>query len=345
MPYSKVERQLWDDEKFRTWDRDVRDTFMYLLTTKHQNRIGMFVLDPMYLASDVQIPLDSARASLEFLDSIDRIMWDAGTRLVLVTRHFKYNAMENPNVVTAAAKHDLAEIPFAKRLWEGLLEACFAYGKLETEKQKPFYSILVDAIQDRLNKSASQQHLNPSANRMGNGLANPSGNRIGNPEPEPEPEPKPKDGSSSARAYARETGGDVEFDDAAVGRIIDTANRGMGDNLGNAYNPIPRGHASREVVADWLKAGITENAIADTVYELALNFKPSDLDRQINSMQYFDGAVRKQHLRDQAGSGGGKSKQHNSKNPQNVRSATERLVEHRRDIEGIDLNASRSVFE
>jgi hypothetical protein len=178
MAYSRVERHVWDDERFRRWSRDVRDTWMYLLTNKHQNRIGMFVMDPAYVAADVQIDVDAARKALEFLDGTGRIMWDPETRLLFIRRHLKHNPIENPNVATATVRELFAQ-PFVEPLWEGLLEAVEKYCKMTTERGAPFCAPLVSEIRKRLSDN--------DVNRSPNGYPNGMGNGMGNPVPEPEP--------------------------------------------------------------------------------------------------------------------------------------------------------------
>lgn len=86
-------------------------------------------------------------------------------------------------------------------------------------------------------------------------------------------------------------------------QAIRVANRGMRDNpeIGEAFNPIPPSHGSRQEVLDWLRSGISWEAIETAVYELASTYKP-DLPRhrQINSMTYFTGRVHEEWDRIQA---------------------------------------------
>jgi len=191
MAYSKVERQLWDDERFRAWPRETRDTWIYLLTCKHQNRIGCYALDPLYIAADVQIEAASARDSLQLLNDARRIVWDSAMRLVMIKRHLKHNEMENPNVVTYARSEFMA-LPFSPVCFNALLQATERYGPATTAKGAPFYSILADAIRSRLGTAVQVQQTERVENRSENRSANGSGNGLANPSPEPEPSPEPK---------------------------------------------------------------------------------------------------------------------------------------------------------
>lgn len=128
MAYSVIERHIWHDEKFRSLSRDARDLFLYLLTSPHSNRLGLYVLDRFYAASDVQMEPTEVDAALAELKAAGRVDYDPKTRLVLVRRFLKHNPLKNPNVVTAACG-DLSELPFSKQLWEQLTDAVNRWGK------------------------------------------------------------------------------------------------------------------------------------------------------------------------------------------------------------------------
>jgi hypothetical protein len=83
--------------------------------------------------------------------------------------------------------------------------------------------------------------------------------------------------------------------DTQADEIIRAANAGMAKNpaLGpNGYAPIYPGHASRQVVVDWLSDGIPTELCRSEVYRQANEFKPSGRNKQVSSMAYFDAAVR-----------------------------------------------------
>lgn len=72
------------------------------------------------------------------------------------------------------------------------------------------------------------------------------------------------------------------------------ANRGMRDNprLGDRARPIHANGTAQQIVGDWLDEGVPWDVIAETVYEIALAFVPTEANRQIHSMAYFSAAVR-----------------------------------------------------
>lgn len=133
MAYSVIERHIWHDETFRRLSRDARLLFLYLLTSPHSNRLGMYVLDRLYAASDMQMEPAEVDAALLELQEAGRIDYDGSTRVVLIRRFLKHNPLKNQNVVKAACK-DLVEVPFTKQLHEQLAEAVNRWGKAHYEQ-------------------------------------------------------------------------------------------------------------------------------------------------------------------------------------------------------------------
>jgi hypothetical protein len=90
--------------------------------------------------------------------------------------------------------------------------------------------------------------------------------------------------------------------------IISAVNRGMAANsaLTRTFTPIPTSHGSRSNVIEWLDEGIPPDQIAQLVHSIAANYRPSDRNRQIHTMAYFNNSVREDHERKQAGNGSGK---------------------------------------
>lgn len=87
-----------------------------------------------------------------------------------------------------------------------------------------------------------------------------------------------------------------------ISEIIRCANRGMidGGKLPNA-RPILTSGKCRQIVADWLDAGIAADVCKTVVYERAKTFEPDDRNKQISTLRYFDGAVKDGWERVQSG--------------------------------------------
>lgn len=184
MAYGAVDRQTWNDERFRSWDRDVRNVWLYLLTSPHGNRLGCFVLSPYYVADDVQISPDRARECLEFLDRERRIVWDGENRVVCIVRHLHpdYNPLANQNVVKAAVK-ELKALPSSERALGALFWAVEKWGR-------PHYEELSQALENRLPNRSQQireavEEPFPEFTRV-----------TPDPDPDPDQEPERRDGGS-----------------------------------------------------------------------------------------------------------------------------------------------------
>jgi hypothetical protein len=325
MPYSKFERHTWNDERFRSWKRDMRDMWKYILTCPHGNLLGCFVLDPMYAAADLSAPDDRwtperAEAALRELDGIDRIAYDWDSRLLLVVRHLKHNHPDNPNVAKSAASI-VAKIPFSQRLLERLLKGLLEHTKQRTRDGHPFCSLIVDAVRDRLANPGPGNDLNGSRNpseTVPPTLSKTGAVAVAVTVTEQQPTTGPvrahpgarEDGPAAvaARAVSSTVNGSAPptadpaaspavpttDQEAQATAIILAANRAMVANTSidaRRFRPIEASHRSRSDVLSWLLEGIPAPLIADTVTARAAGFRPSDRRHQISSMKYFEDAV------------------------------------------------------
>lgn len=207
MAYSKVERSTWNDERFRSWPRDTREVWLYLMTAPHMDRpggrIGCYVLDPMYAAADLSCPDDRwtperVEAQLELLQDEGRILWDPAARLVLLRNFFAHNRPENPNVAAAAAK-DVEELPYSETLSKALMEAVREHLPDTFEGGKPLGAAIAAAVQERMERE-SQKRRNGANN-------NPSERVVGTlPEGLPQPFPKQEQEHEQEHEHLTTTG-------------------------------------------------------------------------------------------------------------------------------------------
>lgn len=154
MAYGAVDRRVWHDEKFRSWDRDTREIWLYLLTCPHGNRIGCFVLDRYYAASDLQMPPERVEAGLAELEEAGRIVWDEDARVICIRRHLHpdYNPLANESVAKAAAK-DINELPDSPKCFRALLEAVEEWGR---SHYTPFTEALRHRVRDGVGHHAGE---------------------------------------------------------------------------------------------------------------------------------------------------------------------------------------------
>lgn len=140
MAYAKVEETFWHDSLVRSLTETGRVLFFYLITCPHRNRLGCYVMDPMYAAADLQWAPERVSDGLVELQRRERIDWDPEHRVVFVRRHAKHNTLENPQVVKGAIS-DLRAMPDTY-----LLKACCAAFELW---KRAHYRDLFDAFAQR----------------------------------------------------------------------------------------------------------------------------------------------------------------------------------------------------
>lgn len=192
MAYGAVDRRIWDDEKFRSWDRDTRAVWLYILTTPQANRLGCFVLSTFHVADHVQISLEDAERALQNLHDEERIVWDRELRVVCIRKHLHpdYNPLANPNVVKAALK-DLSKLPDSVACLTTLYRAVEKWGQPTTAKGDPFYSLLSQALRNRLEtvgETVTETVHETVTETTLDGLGNPDPDHDQYPDPEPDPE-------------------------------------------------------------------------------------------------------------------------------------------------------------
>jgi len=123
--YQQVCTSIWDDDKFRAMDDDTRQVFLYLLTCKHSNLTGLFIMPLAYMANDIGWKplargLERAVQGLDNLRKLGRIDYDDATETVLMVNHLKHRPLDCENRVSGALAA-LGEIP-QSRLFSRLLE-------------------------------------------------------------------------------------------------------------------------------------------------------------------------------------------------------------------------------
>lgn len=199
MAYSKVERQTWNDERFRRWGRNTRDAWLYLMSSPHMGevggRLGCYVLDPMYAAADLSSPdhrwtPDQVEAELRRFEAADRIVWDPDARLVLLVNYFRHNAPENPNQAKGAASA-VENLPFSETVLERLLTAIGEHLPAAFSSGKPCGSVIADAVRARIGNANGHNSGNGSGT-VPRTVEETVVERYTQPEPEPEPEQEPE---------------------------------------------------------------------------------------------------------------------------------------------------------
>lgn len=272
--YCRVAPTFWTDPDVkRPLTRDQKLLALYYFTSPHTNMIGLYYCPFEYVAAETGLAIDDVRE------------WTLGPLAKFAT----YDLETEEILVHRAARHQIGEQLKPKDNRVGAIER-----------------ILHDTHSAKL--VGRFRALYPDW-PIHFGAPSPNGKeRPAAPVPEGPPKPLPSPSEAlavavtdavadadavAATSHARAPVHTREEADALASRLIVAANRGMQDNpaIGIAHRPIPTGHASREKVVDWLTAGVPCPVIERTVYEVAKEFKPHKRDRQISSMNYFEGAV------------------------------------------------------
>lgn len=167
MAWGKLEDAFWNDRRLKHLGAAARDLYAYLLTNKHRNRLGCYPLDLMYAASDMSTadqpwgPEDVERV-LRQLEGAHRIGWDPQQGVCYVRRWWRYNGLENANVVKRAVA-DLRTVPDNPHLPE-LLERTRAVheehvASCGNPKDRDRWLPLVQALEARVAQLQDQPDL------------------------------------------------------------------------------------------------------------------------------------------------------------------------------------------
>lgn len=141
MAYGKVEESFWNHHRNRDLSEQARLFLLYLLTNRHKNRLGLYVLPPAYAAEDLQWTGERVVKVIGELKKAGFVEYDDRTRCVFLRRFLKHNTMENANVVAAAMK-ELETVP-ATPLLAALLEVVQRY-------RRPHYRLLIEELRNHI---------------------------------------------------------------------------------------------------------------------------------------------------------------------------------------------------
>lgn len=96
--YYRIACHFWCDEAVILWRDPLKLFALYLLTCKHRNLEGFFVLPPEYMAADLRWPVRRVKGMLVELEKVGFIRFDPRTNLLLIKNALKYQQPENANV-------------------------------------------------------------------------------------------------------------------------------------------------------------------------------------------------------------------------------------------------------
>jgi hypothetical protein len=126
--YSKIDRRMWADEKFRRLNAPQpcgQALFIYLLTNPFVGVVpGLYSAGAAMLAEALQWNIEAFRDSFQELLREGLVKADFEARLLWIPNAIRYNQPENPNVVKGwqCAWDELPECVLKREAWESLRE-------------------------------------------------------------------------------------------------------------------------------------------------------------------------------------------------------------------------------
>lgn len=125
--YARIERGIWDKARFRSISDDGRLLFFYIITCKHNNMAGMFILRPGYACEDMDWSRERFDKGLGELLQAGLIKHDPTTRIVFDPHQLEKFPPQNPNQAISLMSQikSLPNTPLLK----DLLTICKRLGK------------------------------------------------------------------------------------------------------------------------------------------------------------------------------------------------------------------------
>jgi hypothetical protein len=94
---------------------------LYLLTTKHRNLEGFFVLPPDYAAADLGWPRRRVLKGLALLENDGFLSFDPATNLILIRNALKYQQPDSRNVQKAVLSR-IRSLPENQKLLQDFID-------------------------------------------------------------------------------------------------------------------------------------------------------------------------------------------------------------------------------
>ncbi len=111
--YYRVSTRFWTDERSSKWPRDVQYLALFLLTCRHRELEGIFVLPLHHITADLHLTVKKVKKCIGVLTENGFLRYDPATKVMLIRNALKYQCPESENVIKGAIRRivDLPQSP------------------------------------------------------------------------------------------------------------------------------------------------------------------------------------------------------------------------------------------
>jgi len=204
--YFRVSPRIW----LEPYSDDVRMLAFYLLTCRHRELEGLYLLPLAYAADDLRWEVGRLKSAMSFLIADEFCSYDEQARVVFIHKALAYQAPGNPNQGTHClnAIDDIPDTPL-------LAEFVQAAKKFCTEGYpKTFCSNLEDHLKGRIQGFVQQPLGKPLQEPLSEALGKPIGHP---PTPTPTPTTRKKRDSETLGDLVKEPFEDLWRDSGKIG--------------------------------------------------------------------------------------------------------------------------------
>lgn len=134
--FGMVSTSVHRSKKLRTVPHLTRYFYLYLLTSKHGNSVGCFVLPPDYAAGDLEMTEADAQEHIDRLCEASLIGWDSQEEIVRIVGYVEHAPPTNPKHAAGMARvaRELPDCPQKALLYKDLATAPYLCDNPEITK-------------------------------------------------------------------------------------------------------------------------------------------------------------------------------------------------------------------